>query len=287
MAIWNGKTKGGVLGYKIFITLLKRFGLGPAHLLLYFVVPYYVVFDPKRAAVSYRFFKDKIGYKPIKSLQSVFQNTFIFGQVLLDKFAMMTSLRTSYTFEFDGEERLQKMADSGKGGIIITAHIGNWEVASQLLDRLSTKVNVIMFDAEYRKIKHLISSQLGERGFNIIPLKKDMSHIFEISKALKAGELLCIQGDRYLETAPTLDLKFFDELALFPKGPFDLASRLKVPVSFAFAMKAGKRHYKLNATSPYTALNSEQLANEFVGIVEEKVKEYPLQWFNFYDFWKH
>ncbi|KXX71698.1 lysophospholipid acyltransferase family protein [Flammeovirga sp. SJP92] len=286
MSVWSGKTKGGVLGYSIFIFFLKNFGVGPASALLYLVVPYYVLFDPKSSRISYRFYKERLGFSTFKAAKHIFTNRITFGRVLLDKFAMMTPIKERYTFDCDGEERLHALGETGKGGMIITAHIGNWEIAGQLLDRLSTKIHVVMFDAEYQKIKALVSSQLGNRNFNVIAIKEDMSHIFLINKALKNGEILCIQGDRFLSGAPTLELDFLGEKALFPKSVFDMASRLKVPVCFAFAMKDKGMHYKLNSSVAYEGMKSKELAEQYIKLVEQKVQDYPEQWFNFYDFWK-
>lgn len=181
------------------------------------------------------------------------------------------------------------------GGILISAHVGNWEIAGQLLNRIETKFNILMFDAEHQKIKQFFESTLKEKNFNIIVIKDDLSHVFEINRALKAKELLCMHGDRFISADDALEVDFMGEKALFPKGPFYLASRYNVPVSYVFAMKESSKHYHFSATPPkfyYSESsrsemksNIEKAMKDYIFELEKIVREYPLQWFNYYKFW--
>ena len=65
----------------------------------------------------------------------------------------MSGIPNRFTFNFDGEENLRKMVELGKGGLLLSAHIGNWEIAGHLLKRLNTKINIVMFDGEVQQIK--------------------------------------------------------------------------------------------------------------------------------------
>ncbi len=82
-------------------------------------------------------------YSWIKSKWSIYRNYFAFGQVLFDKFAILGGLKGKFTYNFDGEHHLREMVENKTGGIIVNAHIGNFEIAGQLLERLNTKINVL------------------------------------------------------------------------------------------------------------------------------------------------
>ena len=75
-------------------------------------------------------------------------------------------------------------------------------------------------------------------------------------------------------------------------GPFILAAQFKVPVSFVFAMKETKLHYHFYATpvKDYTQFDKKNMMQEilkdFVCEMENKVVQYPEQWYNYYNFWK-
>lgn len=128
---------------------------------------------------------------------------------------------------------------------------------------------------------------------NIIVIKDDLSHIYEINDALKKNELVCMHADRFLEGNKTMQQNFLGARADFPMGPFILAAQFKVPVSFVFALKETKWHYHFFASVPKEYKNSDktsmmqQILSDFAGEMENKVKQYPEQWYNYFDFWQN
>ena len=69
-------------------------------------------------------------------------------------------------------------------------------------------------------------------------------------------------------------------------GPFIIASKFNAPVTFVFALKEKNYHYALSATLPLTEkLQPEEIAQKYIEELEKKVKQYPEQWFNYYDFY--
>lgn len=295
MAEWKGKTRGGLTGYKIFIAVLKFPGLSFAYFLLFFVALYFFLFNPESFRHIFHFYRYRLNFGFFKSVIAVYRNYYVFGQVILDKTAAMGGFSKKFSFNFDGEEHLRAMAADGKGGLFISAHIGNFEMAGHMLERIKAKVNIIMLDAEHEKIKEYLST-FTQRSFNIIPLKDDNSHIYAISDALKQNEIVCMHGDRFLPGSKTISATLMGKTALLPAGPFYLAMKYNVPVSFVFAMKESKRHYHFYATPPMNfsmpgnlAGREEvlkRMASAYLSQVEEKIKRYPYQWFNYYDFWK-
>lgn len=292
MPSWEGKTRGGVLGYKIFVWTLKYPGITFAYFLLRFVVLYFVFTSGKAFSAIYGYFRSIHHYNPLKSLLSVFRNYYIFGQILLDKIALMAGFQAKFSFDFEGEEHLRKMQD---GGLLISAHIGNWEIAGQLLNRLNKRVNIILFDAEHRQIKGYLEEVMTDRNIHFIVIRDDYNHLMEIRNAFENKEIVAMHGDRFLEGNPTVTLPLMGKPALFPLGPVNLASRFNVPVSYVFAVKETKRHYHFYATplafipcsrnlQQRTAILSEAM-RQYVSKLEEIVQRYPLQWFNYYDFW--
>lgn len=243
--------------------------------------------------ITFSFFRKRIGQKTFASIMNVYRNYFWFGQTLIDKIVLMSGLPNKFSFNFDGEENLREMVAGGKGGMLISAHVGNWEIAGFLLKRLDARINIVMYDGEHRKIKDYLSSVIGNRQVNIIVVKDDISHIYEINDALSKNEFVCMHADRFVEGNRTAKKEFLGNLASFPQGPFVLATRFNVPVSFVFAMKESKLHYHFFASRPKNYLvkdknsASDEMMKEFVSELEQKVKHYPSQWYNYYDFWKN
>ncbi len=294
MSSWEGKTRGGLTGYRIFLFLLNTFGIKAAYSLLYFVASYYVLFAAKARKPMLYYFHEIIGFGKIKSIRYLFKNNISFGKALIDKVAILSGVKNNFTFEFEGENYLHQMAES-QGGLIISAHIGNWEIAGNLFDRINTKVHVVMLDAEHRKIKALLDSAMTHKTMNIIPILDDMSHLFKIKEALKANEVVAIHGDRFLPGSKTMSFDFLGKEAKFPTGPFYIALKYKKPVVFVSAVKETNNHYHLRSTKPVlyedsgsmkkrnTAINN--MIKDYIKTLEYVVHLHPEQWYNYYYFW--
>ncbi len=292
MPSWQGKSRGTRWGYDVFVRVLKLGGLRPAYALLRLVTCYYVVFSHGAAQVIFDYFHDRIGFSRWKSLYKIYTNFYLFGQTLIDKVAVFGGAARALSFEFDGEEHLRNLVSSHRGGLLLSGHIGNWEIAGHLLKRLGTRIHIVMFDGEQQRIKDVLKKAGAETSANIIVIRQDLSHIYLISDALKRNELVCIHADRYLLGNKTRSAPLLGKMARFPAGPFLLARKFQVPVSFVFAMKEKATHYHFFASEPknYDHWDPESalqhMVEDFSREMDEKLKRYPEQWFNYYDFWK-
>lgn len=295
MSSWKGKTRGGVLGHKIFIFLLKNFDISVAYFVLRFVVFYFVFFSPKAFKSIFYLYNERLGFSFIKSFFYIYKNYYSLGQVLLDKVALLAGFYNKFTYDFEDEIYLKTMIEENTGGILISAHLGNWEFSSQLLNRLEGKFNIVIFDAEHERIKEQLSLVLVNKKLNVILIKDDLSHIYEINNALRNKEFICIHGDRYVANSKTISHNFLGEEANFPVGVFYLAAQYHVPVSFVYAIKSSNKHYKFFATPPkyFSGSNDKknknekikEVVNDYVENLEMMVKKYPEQWFNYFNFW--
>lgn len=288
---WSGKSKGGKTGYQIFVFILRHAGLKATYFLLRFVALYFLFTPRSSSRFIYQYFR-KLNYGKLKSILSLYKNYYVFGQCLIDKISAMAGLGDRFSFSFEGEGNLQQMAANGKGGILLSAHAGNWEIAGHYLDRLETPVNIVMYDAEYESIKNYLQSVTGKRKTNIITINDDMSHIYQILEALNKNELVCMHADRMLNrNQKTITLSFLGENANFPYNIFRMIVTLCVPVSFVYAFKEQALHYHFYATKAHIYEGKQDIAlaeisKNYVSELERKVMQYPLQWFNYYNFWE-
>ncbi len=288
MSQWDGKSKGTVLGYKIFLFFIRTFGIGSAYLILRLVSYYYFLFARKNLDAVVKFYTEAMGFTKRRAMVLARKNFFIFGQTLVDRAAFLIGKGDSFTYTFNHEDYLVDLKKNGSGGLLLSAHLGNWETAGNLLkERVTSKINVVMLDAEMEKIKSYLESSTGGSQFNIIPIKDDFSHVISIHNAFLNNELVAMHADRLMAGAKYIELSFLGKNAKFPLGPFIIASKFNAPVTFVFALKSKKYHYSLSATEPITAkLPPEEIARKYVATLETMVKQYPEQWFNYYDFYK-
>lgn len=291
MSSWEGKSKGNKTGYQIFLWVLKRFGVLPAYFLLRFVVLYYFLFSWRSSRQLYSLYHQKMGYNSMASIFKIYQNYYLLGQSIIDKVVVMSGIKNKFTYNFDGEENLKEIVSRQKGGVLLSAHIGNWDIAGHLFKRLNTRIHIVIFDGEQEQIKKYLATVTGKKSVNFIVIKNDITHIYQISEALKNNELVCMHADRFLDGNKTFTVDFLGKKARFPMGPFVIATSFKVPVSYVFAVKESNRHYHLFASSikNYEYLEKgmamQEMLLEFTKEMEIKIKQYPAQWFNYYNFW--
>ena len=293
MPRWEGKSKGNKLGYWIVVFVCRRLGIRPAYFLLRFVAFYFFLFSAHSSRQIFSYFHDRLGYGRLKSLLKLYSNYNVFAQTLLDKLIVMAGIENKFTYDFDGEVHLHQIVEQGRGGILLSGHVGNWEAAGHLLKRLNTRVNVVMYDGEHEKIKEYLEEVTGGTNFRVIVVKGDLAHVYAIGEALQKNELVCLHADRFTEGSKTVKRQFLGAPAYFPMGPFILASTFKVPVSIVFAFKESAQHYHFYGSplmtfqgQPDRTAAIDDLIDIFVQNLEQMIKKYPEQWFNYYNFWE-
>ena len=176
---------------------------------------------------------------------------------------------------------------------MIGAHVGNWEIGVPFFDDYGKKINIVMYDADHRRIKEILEKNGQDKDFKIIPVNEDnLTHVFRITEALNKKEYVCFQGDRYLNKEKLLTGTLLGQKAPFPAGPFLLGSRMKVPVVFYFAMREPGRTYRFHfiRTEPVIRTKEKKaetaLLEQYTAALDQILKRYPEQWFNYYSFWE-
>lgn len=291
---WEGRTRGGAFGYLFFIRLVKIFGLGAAYAFLCLVVLYFIPFAPKRTKSVWVYSRKILGLSIVRSSLAVVSSYYAFGQSIIDKVVTGMGLSDRFTYSFDRHDLILEPVGKKLGCVVIGAHVGSWQMGAPFFGPNGAKVNVVMYDNEYQQVKDVISENTGHQQYSIIPVKEDdVSFLISITAALRRGELVCIQGDRYMHEDRVMTATFMGREAEFPEGPFVLASKMKCPVVFYFAMRGKGRHYRFVFRTPESVLpyidgqdRKDYIFKAYVKALEDIVREYPMQWFNYYDFWK-
>jgi predicted LPLAT superfamily acyltransferase len=290
MPSWKGKSRGNRSGFRIFFWILRHTGIQPAYLVLRVVAFYFFIFSGKAFRYQYIFFRQRLSYSFFKSVFSIYRNYYWFGQSIIDKMMLMSGLVHPFHFEFEGEEYLRQMVQQNKGGLLLSAHIGNWEIAGHLLQRLGADMHIVMYDGEHQQIKDYLESISEKYSARVILIREDLSHIYAIQAALDKNAFVCMHADRFLEGNKTMVSTLLNEPARFPAGPFLLARAFQTPVSFVFAMKdrSLKYHFYASEAKTYPGQKEnalEEVLQDYCNAMEKTIRKYPLQWYNYYDFW--
>src|SRR5690606_37108351 len=159
-AEWQGKSRGTVLGYRIFVFFMKNVGIRAAYFILYFVVAYFCFFSKESTKSIHYYLRHRLKYSKLKSLLSIFKSYYVFGQTIIDKIAISSGLSHKYTYESDGVDFIIDTLKEKKGGILISAHVGNFEISEYFFGELeeNASISLLTTDIEHTAIKDYLDS---------------------------------------------------------------------------------------------------------------------------------
>ncbi|MDR2773737.1 MAG: lipid A biosynthesis (KDO)2-(lauroyl)-lipid IVA acyltransferase [Tannerella sp.] len=289
---WKGVTGGSVFGQKAMKILFSIVNVYVGYFILLFVIPFYMLFARKGYLAIYRYFRRQHGYPAVKSFFKTYGNHFMFGQMILDRFAVYAGQR-NFKIDNPDNDLFLRMVYAQHGCIVASAHVGNPELCSYLLKQKTKRINSMIFGRETKEVQENRRLALADNNVRLIPVSEDMSHIFLINEALTNGEMVSMLCDRAFGSNKTVECDFLNGKVDFPIGPFALAMQFNVPVIAMFVMKVTASLYRIHVMSLAVPTEGDkrrqinEMTRSFVKILEGIVKKYPEQWFNFYNFWKN
>ena len=287
---WAGSTYGSGWMHRCLIRSLRFIDVRFLYLFsAIFVIPVCLVLNESRKT-AYHYFRRILGYGRCKAAWSVYVNHCLFGQVVIDKFAMYAGKR--FDVEVDGMQYFNELASRDEGFLHLSSHIGNYEIAGYTLVSERKTINAVVYAHEKATVMENRNNMFVKTNIRMITLKSDMSHLFEIDQALCNGDIVSFPTDRFMGQAKCVECDFLGKPAKFPQGPFSVATMRGLDVLGVNVMKRGWRGYTIYVTPlqyDKTAPRREQikqLSDSYVKELEKRVRQYPTQWYNFFEFWK-
>lgn len=286
---WPGRTDGTPWMQRSLIAVFRVLPLWLLYGVLPFVVPFYMLFG-KGFAPMYRFFREGFGYGKWKAFWSVYANHYRFGQVILDRFGVYAGKRFEYHVE--GQPLSDELELRPEGFIQLSAHVGNYEMSGYSVVSRHKKFYAVFYAGETETIMKNRKSVFAKHNIDMILVKEDLSHLFALNSALENGDIVSMMADRVFGSQKSVECQFLSKTVKLPVGPFSLAVQKNVPILVVFVMKLSLKHYRIVIQK--LTYNSEgtkqeriaQMAQTFASMLEEMVRQYPTQWFNYFDFWK-
>ena len=288
-ADWKGRTDGLPWMIRSLVVLMKVIDRRVIYCFMAIVVPFYMIFNHKGYLAIYRFFRERFGYGRIKSFLKVYANHYCFGQVIIDRYAAYAGKK--FRFELDGNERFMELVNGERGFVQLSSHAGNYEMVGYGLTSTAKKINGLFYGGESKVMMDFRRKILSMHNVNLIEVDESMSHIFNMNAAIDRGEIVSMTGDRLFGSSKALKCMFLGKEASFPMGPFALAVQKEVPMLAVFSMRYHGRYrvyvrdIKPDESLPLRARMAD-MARQFAAELENVVRMYPTQWFNYYDFWK-
>lgn len=287
---WAGTTYGNGWMHRWLIRFLRVIDVRILYIFAFiFIVPPTLLVNKKARVAIYRFYRLRFGYPPIRAAWMTYRNHCAFSQVVIDKFAMYAGKKFRITI--DGYDRFLSLAAEPSGFVQLSSHIGNYEIAGYSLPVENKRFNALVFGGEKQSVMANRGKLFDANNIRMIPMAADMSHLFVINQALADGEILSMPADRIFGSQKAFEIPFLGATAKFPQGPFLISAIRNVPILFVSVMKESARHYHIyvqNIDMPRQGSSRQRafdLASSYVALLEDTVRKYPSQWYNFFDFW--
>lgn len=278
------KRKGNKLGFKIFDFYLSM-GIKHAYALLYFVCFYYLLFNRKTVSITSTYVRKRFknaGF--FVRAWHTYKLLITTGKNLID---LRQLERKPESFKFESNyEKILEITARKKGLIMLTAHIGNWQIMMRKLPQLNADMNIVMRPEENQAVSDFLKLDHGAPfNLNIIDASKGMETVLEIIQELGKGNIVSIMGDRVTGDEQTIKVKFFDTEITLPKGPFLIANSAKAPIVQLLTCRKGPCSYALEVTYPSIEDSIKEkeerinaLATQYVRTIEEFLTRNPYEW---------
>jgi len=181
-----------------------------------------------------------------------------------------------------GLEYLEQALSRKKGVILVSAHLGNWELGAMLMSRLGYPVHALALKHKDEGVNRIFSQRRRRHHLKIIYVGNILRGAFGV---LRKNEILALNGDR-LYSGEGIRVSFMGRDVDFPAG----FSRISLHTGAAtlpafFTYEAGGR-YRMEIEKPLGATDEKAMTQEFAERAQARIRQYPAQWLLFEPFWE-
>ncbi|KPN70898.1 glycosyl transferase family 2 [Neisseria sp. 83E34] len=282
----------------LMVKYLPAFLMKPC---IWFVVLYFYLTAPKQRRNIARYQARLQAAFPQTALPEtwpVFKQFVAFGEAVCDRFAVwQRKIRYEDLVLEDPDDVYAEIGNRNqRGQIFVCSHFGNVEVCRALVSHhQGFRLNVLVHSRHAQAFNEALNKAGADKIQLIQVTDLDASLMMELNKRIDAGEWLAIAADRVpVRGEKTVAVDFLGAQADMPQGAWLLAALLKTRVNTLFCIKQnGRYHLKLrrflDTTDWKRGKRNEEVAaaaQQFAAALAQECAQNPLQWFNFYDFWK-
>jgi len=297
---WSGRTRGGVSLFRVCAFLLPYVGRPGAWLGSYLIGGGFLILGGRTqfGMVDYwRRLRPGIP-RPLLVIRC-WRHFASFGRILCDR--MLVYVRpNAYSLTCnDGVAQMRDALQRRQGCILLSAHLGNWELSGFWLPLYLQNrhpIYLVMVRDDIPALQHFVDERMRGSQITVIDPRDGMSASLAIVQALESGHPVCMLGDRVFGDQTSKEVPFLGSPARFPLGPFQTAAITGVPIFTCFLVKSRGAAYHLHVDAPWRvrqeprgARRDQALAEavaEWARRLEALVRRHPFQWHNFFHFWR-
>jgi predicted LPLAT superfamily acyltransferase len=291
---WRGRSEAGsAAGLKLTVWIARTFGRTVVRIVLIPIALYFLLVRGEERRASANFLSRVTGRRA--TLWHVFRHFLTFAQVAADRVYFLTGATDKIPIRLHNPGKLQALATSGKGGIVLAAHLGSFEAARVAgAQHSGVAMKVVLDRAVNQRFMDILQSLNSDLAEAIIdPGQSPATLGLRVVEAIGQGQWVGFLADRFMSTDNTVKCRFFDAPANFALGPFIVAAAFKAPIFCVFPLYVNGVYvvYVEEVTEALDVPRAERAealqaaANRYAGLLEKYARMAPYNWFNFYDFW--
>lgn len=293
---------GAITGMRFLFGCYKLGGRPLFKLVLLPVIGYFFLFRRSARAASIAYLRRIVRSGALPASSSLYwlsaQHFWSFGNTLIDKLAVWMGKIPRNQVDIYNDHLIIEQLASKRGAILILSHLGNFEICRCLSSRhRGMRLTVLMHTKHAQKFNRLMQEHASESQLDILQVTEiTPATAMMLSERIERGEFIAIAGDRVAVNHPenSLIVDFLGEQAQLPSGPFTLATILRAPLISLFCVCEGKRFgiyfeklsEAVQVPRKIRDAHLNRLAQTYAAQLEGHCRRQPLQWFNFFDFWR-
>ncbi|MGC5801726.1 glycosyltransferase [Ralstonia pseudosolanacearum] len=299
---WRIAERGSQLGMRLLALSCRLLGTRITALWLYPIVAYFLLTGRAARQASRQYFERLAAASaqdrtPAPGWRSAYRHMIAFAQSGLDKLAAWSGHVSPHRVRFDDPAPFEALMASGRGALVIGAHLGNLEMTRALATRHGqVKVTAVVYIEHARRFNRVLAGAHPEFATHLLEVSDfGPATAMRMQERIDAGELLVIVGDRVpaTEMGRTVEATFLGAPARFAQGPYILAHALGCPVYLFFCLKTRQDYTlyfepfaeRIELPRHARATHLATLAQRYASRLEHHCRKAPFQWFNFFDFW--
>jgi KDO2-lipid IV(A) lauroyltransferase len=217
-----------------------------------------------------------------------------FGRYLCDFFLTQEKVDQEFIRQRVRLENFKAVEDVLKknhGCILLTGHIGNWEMGAAVISTLGHPITAIALPHKERPVNDLFNHQREMKGVKVVPTSTAVRQCIE---DLRNNRIVAVVGDRDFNNHGEV-MDFLGKKALIPKGPAVFSIKTQAPIVPCFLLYDQQGNYVFKFYDPIDppVVVEEQnmedamltMMKQYLRIIEDTIRQYPTQWLMFREFW--
>ncbi len=292
MAWYDIRERGSEWGLWFTYFSAKYLGYTFTRTFCHFIIAYFFLFAGSARRNILKFQKVALNSSDYKKAYMTF---FHFAESVVDRLFILMGKTSIFTCRTHNAELMDSIIASGRGGVMLSAHVGPVEASRIHAESRGYRISVLIHSAISPKLYRILRKANPDIERSMINIEPDsIDYIFDVKERIESGQFVAMLGDRTWQTGKTLSMPFFGKDVDFPLGPYKIALSLGCPILLIFVIKSGKYVFDVNIEELYRgrdnareapSVTERELLQRFVQRLEYYAGTAPTQWYNFYDFW--